>query len=149
MGNTAEAFWNNVAVGSPDECWLWTLGLWKDGYGQTRWDGHAIGAHRLAYTLAVGDPGELCVLHSCDNPPCCNPAHLFLGTKADNAADRNAKRRQSHGSRVPCSKLTEADVLALRAEHAAGSTHRALATKFGLSRGTVSKVIHRQSWSHI
>lgn len=83
-------------------CWEWTGRLDDKGYGRTRYGGrnNHIGTHRLAWLLENGDPGSLCVLHRCDNPRCCRVyGHLFLGTKADNNADRSAKGRSATGSR--------------------------------------------------
>lgn len=98
----AERFWARVDRRGADECWPWT-GARVDGrkpyakrYGVLRrgaTDGcRRVTAHRLAYELLVGPiPAGLHVLHTCDNPPCCNPAHLWIGTHADNMADRKAK----------------------------------------------------------
>lgn len=92
----AEHFWAGVKIGAPDDCWLWTRSRDKDGYGQVN---HGR-AHRATWALTFGAiPASLCVLHRCDNPPCCNPAHLFLGTTADNMADKKAKQRQATGDR--------------------------------------------------
>lgn len=92
-------FWEKVdASAGPDGCWLYTGFRKWDGYGWLQ-RGHAatrrsLTAHRYAWILTKGSPGAgLQVLHRCDNPPCCNPAHLFLGTHADNMADRSAKGR--------------------------------------------------------
>jgi len=85
-----------VTPRGPGECWPWEGGCDKDGYGVT-WDAEqrrSVRAHRVAWTLAHGEiPDGLHVLHRCDNPPCCNPADLFLGTVADNNADKIAKGR--------------------------------------------------------
>ena len=75
-------------------CHVWTRGLNGNGYGAMKVNGKSVAAHRIAWTLANGPiPDGLCVLHKCDNRPCCNPDHLFLGTKRDNADDRDAKGR--------------------------------------------------------
>ncbi len=68
----------------------------KWGYGDLSYSGKHMQAHRLAWTLTHGDPGELDVLHTCDNPPCCNPKHLYLGTDADNHRDMHARGRFRH-----------------------------------------------------
>jgi len=84
------------------ECWLWTGARDKDGYGVAAISARTGRANRVAWTLFVGPiPEGLCVLHACDNPPCVRPGmgHLFLGTHADNAADRDAKGRQASGDR--------------------------------------------------
>lgn len=88
-------FWSQVKQGAPDECWEWQGRRNDDGYGQIRL-GNTYRAHRIAYKLAYGSiPDSLWVLHRCDNPPCCNPAHLFLGTVLDNNRDAAAKGRRA------------------------------------------------------
>jgi hypothetical protein len=92
---TADGFWSRVdRSGGPDACWPWTAGRFQKGYEMTRWQGRTRGAHRVAYELAYGPILDgLWVLHDCDNPPCCNPAHLFPGNSAVNADDRERKGR--------------------------------------------------------
>ena len=91
---TVADFWSKVDVQGPDDCWLWKQSTDRHGYGQTGHDGLHWSAHRLAWQLSNGPiPDGLFVLHHCDNPPCCNPAHLFLGTQADNMADMVSKGR--------------------------------------------------------
>lgn len=97
-------FWSRVDKSAGDDgCWLWTAARTR-GYGKININGLAGGrkgvpqwTHRVAWILTNG-PTDLCVLHACDNPPCCNPAHLFLGTRQDNAADRDAKGRTFNGN---------------------------------------------------
>ena len=88
-------FWQKVAVGSIDECWLWQACTYRNGYGKfslTRCN--PVYAHRLSYELTNGAiPDGMCILHRCDVPACCNPNHLSLGTQLDNIADMNAKGR--------------------------------------------------------
>jgi hypothetical protein len=151
---TAEArFWRKVDVRGPDECWEWTGSRLPFGYGQivARYGHPSIKTHRFAYELANGPiPDGLKVLHRCDNPPCCNPAHLFLGTLLDNRRDCLAKGREARGECHPHSRLRESDVRRMRQqckdEH---QTARQLAEKYGVSKSTVSKVLSRRSWKHI
>jgi hypothetical protein len=96
--STLQRFWAKVAVGPG--CWEWTAGT-QYGYGRFVLGGRTFKAHRLSYEISVGViPDGLKVLHHCDNPPCVNPAHLFVGTHADNVRDREAKGR---GNSVPAS----------------------------------------------
>lgn len=114
----AEAsFWSKVdRSGGDDACWPWTAARTAFGYGTTWWRGEAQRAHRVAWAIAIGPiPDGLHVCHSCDDPPCCNPAHLWLGTAADNAADRDRKGRtgaargDAHGARLHPERLARGD----------------------------------------
>jgi hypothetical protein len=90
------------------------------------------------------------VLHRCDNPPCCNPAHLFLGTDADNSDDKVSKSRHPHGVTHGRAKLTEDDVRAIRATYAAEPVSQmTLAALYGVNQTIISDVVLRRSWKHI
>jgi hypothetical protein len=93
----AERFWSRVDRRNEDECWPWTSTLDSDGYGKLRLTGKQRAAHRVAWALANGRNPDLCVCHSCDNPTCVNPAHLWQGTQADNIRDMHAKGRHRRG----------------------------------------------------
>jgi hypothetical protein len=101
----AEPFHRLVAI-MPSGCWEWTGTRNRDGYGQLKLKGgkgYPFRAHRVAYEAAYGPiPDGMIVCHSCDNPPCCNPEHLWLGTHKDNAADRTAKRRSYQQRKTHC-----------------------------------------------
>lgn len=92
----------NLAYEPNTGCWLWTGNPNRDGYGKTKIDGKTVLVHRLSWLLSEHeDPGDLFVLHKCDVPCCVNPAHLFLGTQADNVADRVRKGRSGKRGLTP------------------------------------------------
>ena len=147
-------FWENVAVRGRDECWLWMGALTAAGYGTIQWEGKQWLAHRISYILAFGSIPEgdgyhgTCVCHRCDNRACCNPAHLFLGTQADNCADRDAKGRHrcGRGERHGMAKLTWLEVQEIRYLSAQGVSGKILANRYGVSAATVSEIINRKIW---
>lgn len=134
-----------------DGCWVWLGAVTDRGYGSFNFDRRTRLAHRIAYRNFVGPiPDGLHVLHRCDNRRCVRPDHLFLGTNADNMADKIAKGRQLRGEAVKVSRLTNAVVLAIRADHAAGEMGcRRLAKKYNVPRGAVQKAVRRITWTHI
>lgn len=143
-------FWEKVDQRGPDECWPWTGAIYAHHYGAIYWGRRMTYAHRVAYHLATGqDPAGKVVRHRCDNPPCCNPAHLEIGTHADNSRDRVERGRQSRGTRRPDAKLTEEDVLEIRRRVAAGASQAAVARDYGVGQPTVSKIIRRTRWKHV
>lgn len=107
-------------------------------------------AHRLAWEFARGPiPEGQWVLHRCDNPPCCNPSHLFLGTQTENDADRTTKGRSSRGGRHPYAKLNEDAVRIVRRRFAAGEHARDLATEFSVSSTTLWQAATGKTWRHV
>lgn len=156
-----EAFWSRVdRSGGEDACWLWLASTDRHGYGQlmlprTQAKQRKRSAHRIAYELKFGAiPPGLCVCHRCDNPRCCNPAHLFLGTQLENIADMAEKgRRKGKGGRAGSahhnSKLSEDDVLAMRARWRRGVAIAQLASEYGIWKGSAHRIVHRQSWAHL
>lgn len=148
--NSPESLWRYVEVRGANECWPWIAARSKKGYGQVTINYRTSAAHRVAYAVATGtDPGDLCVLHRCDNPPCCNPSHLFLGTRGDNNRDASAKRRNAHGERHRSAKLTAADVRAIRERSGAGEQGIDLAVAFGVTPQAISYVVRRETWRHV
>ena len=94
-------------------------------------------------------PSGQCVLHRCDQPSCVNPAHLFLGTHGENAADRNQKGRQARGVRHHSAKLTNKHVIEIRHRLALGHKRRHVARDFAVSKQTIDRVVNRQTWRHV
>lgn len=145
-------FWSKVAMGAPDECWLWTAGTDHGGYGRIAVNRVCAIAHRVAWSLAKGAiPKGMCVCHRCDNRLCCNPGHLFLGTKAENNRDRDAKGRQARlrGSSNGFAKLTEQTVESARLWMAHGITRRAVAERLGLHVSTIHLMANGKTWAHV
>jgi hypothetical protein len=165
MKTLEERFWDNVGPIDKNGCWAWKGSKFRFGYGKMNHKNKAIAAHRVSWLIHNGGiPDNLCVLHSCDNPPCTNPKHLFLGSHADNAADRNKKGRQARGdrqgsrlhpesllrgSRHQNSKLTEQVVIRIRKERKGGETQQSLANKYRVSRSTISQIVRRKTWTHV
>lgn len=135
----------------PDGCWVWTACRLKSGYGQlVVGKGKREYAHRVSYRLYVGGiPGGLHVCHRCDNRQCVNPAHLFLGTNADNVRDKVEKGRQARGVTGGMAKLTGADVVAIRERHRSGALQRELAVEYAVGQDQISRIVNHQSWAHI
>lgn len=165
IANTPELFWAKVRRGGYGECWPWLGASDAQGYGYF-WAGAEYDAdgrkhvqwekaHRRAYALANdGVSRDLDVCHCCDNPTCCNPSHLFLGTRADNNADKDRKGRGNYhvrkGAGNANAKLLEADVLAIRARYAAGGvSQQELAEQFGVRQAHVSRIVIGKSWVEI
>lgn len=153
--NPVAAFLEKIDKGPhPKGCWLWTGAKENHGYGHFRHGSKDYRAHRYGYQLAKGPiPKGMHVLHSCDVMPCVNPAHLRLGTHAENMADCKAKGRQTYGERNPSATMTAETALKLRAEYRRTARNRSnakeLAAKYGIRYATVAAVIARRSWRHI
>lgn len=156
-------FWIKVKKGAAAECWPWIGARQATGYGfmfasgsPRRW----LLAHRFSYELASGASipevivgsdgvaGKTQVCHTCDNPPCVNPAHLWLGTLRDNQRDKTHKGRNAdnRGPRNPRAKLTESDVAEIRALRGEGLTQQAIAGRYGVAQATISKILIGQRW---
>jgi hypothetical protein len=167
-------FWTKVERGDTDRCWPWMRHIGTDGYGVFWFLGKNRHAHRIAWILSNGPmASDLLVCHHCDNRPCCNPAHLFLGTDADNAGDRTRKGRSAtgdrngmrlhpecvlrgerhpsrtheglfRGERNPRAKLGEEEILRIRGLFAEGRLlQREIGALFGISQEHVSRIVRR------
>ena len=155
-----------VNVDEESGCWNWQWGKNKKGYGRLSVNGIAQLAHRLIYKETYGEfDKKLFVCHHCDNPGCCNPEHLFLGTNTDNIRDASRKGRMAHGdnhyvrrhpenrvrgSRIGAAVLTEDKVLAIRMQYDEGGvTKRELGKLYGVHETTILALLRRDTWTHV
>jgi hypothetical protein len=171
MGRTAidpaDRYLAKIEQRGPNECWPWTAACFDNGYGAFRLGNRQMKAHRFGYELHNGPiPNGQFVLHHCDNPPCQNPQHWFLGTHKDNAVDRESKGRgrfrhfgplpphegpgRAYGELNANARLTAQTVRAIRLAYAQGNiSQQTLADTFGVTQGCVSAVIGHRTWRHV
>lgn len=142
----AERFWPRVAVAGPDECWLWLGSRNPEGYGLVNVNRKSERAHRVAFLLTYGHLPNPCGLHTCDNPPCCNPRHIFEGTRGENVQDMLAKGRGRH---LHHARLTDEQVREIRERVDSGEMQVSLAEEFGLGKPAMSAIINRKTYRHI
>lgn len=152
-GNDLDRLWSKVDIRGSDECWLWIAAIDRDGYGQMKVGGVQEKAHRLAWQFSNGTdiPDNMIILHTCDNPSCCNPAHLILGTARDNTQDmiKKGRRWSVHGERNGMSKLTDTDVLLIFDLAESGEHGSVIARKFNVGDSTISAILRGDRWKHI
>jgi len=138
-------FWSKVDKADDNSCWLWKGARNKKGYGMFRLWPKMIRAHRVAYQLTHGEIQEgLLVCHTCDNPPCCNPSHLFLGTVQDNVNDKMKKGRINpcYGENNKNCKLSDMQVAEIRRRYSSGNENQTeLARAFGVSNAHISDIV--------
>lgn len=140
-------FWSKVNKKNPQDCWEWKAGLTKNGYGAFYLGGRNHLASRVAWILTYGPiPRGKCVCHHCDNPPCVNPSHLFVGTRAENSADMVRKRRNPRGAKKPLAKLTEKKIRLIRDDP---RPQRAIAKDFGVCQASIHRIKARKNWPHV
>lgn len=162
-----ERFWSKVdRSAGPDACWPWRGGArGPNGYGGFWAAPRKVYAHRFAYLLTFGAvPPGLFVMHACDSPRCCNPAHLSAGAHSDNMADMRRRGRAATGSRngnrthpeahprgeaSATARLTEVDVRAIRRRQAAGETMNALAREYGVGKSQIGRIVSGEKWAHV
>lgn len=135
-----------------DGCWLWTASCAGKGYGQMKLPKQRKQeyAHRLAYQIYKGEiPKCLQVMHSCDNPKCCNPDHLSIGTCKDNLQDMKQKGRSTHGEKNARAKITEDQVIQIRKCIESGMTQSKIALAFGISQIQVSRINTGKRWERV
>lgn len=158
-----EYLYANLDFNAPEGCWNWTGDKNDRGYGtfRNRIMGEYMGfkkataASRASWVIHFGlIPTTDWVLHKCDNAACCNPAHLYVGTPQQNVDDMVSRERNSRGEDRPAAKLTEAQVREIRALRGKRGDKgrmkvKALAERFGVSGGTIQKIIYRAAWTHV
>jgi len=158
-----ERFWEKVDKRGPSQCWNW-MGCKKGKYGGFRFRGKMVRTHRVAFELCIGPipPTQNC-LHKCDNTMCVNPSHLLLGTQKQNVADMFARKRDNRpkgdrhylrkaprfGEANNVAKLTESEVIKIRARLAQKIPQREIAVEFRVHQGTICAINRRKAWSHI
>ena len=161
-----------IDVRGADECWPWKISKNKDGYGKfiihfpgtlgSPDSARTFFSSRIAFYVYYGrDPYPLLVLHTCDNPACCNPRHLFLGTDLDNKRDMASKGREARGlrsgvhthpERFPkgeshyAAKLTKKDVDEIRSAYSCGYSQYEIAERFEVTRSNISRIVNNETW---
>lgn len=154
-GFTKQDFYALLKAGGPNgDCLEWTGPKNKQGYGQTYSNGKpSYKTHRISLELEGIDTTGWYVLHSCDNPSCCNPAHLRLGTPKDNVHDRDNRKRgkipDNRGSNCGNSKLVEYQVIDIKHRLSLGHSHRDIANHYGVAASNISAIATGRSWKHI
>jgi hypothetical protein len=148
-----DRFWSKVEERAEAECWPWLGFKDSNGYGKFQWaHGKPMLAHRVAYLFGWGvEPASKVVCHACDNPSCCNPYHLWLGSQADNVADMIAKGRRKRvtprrGEACNKAKITAADALAIFGSE---ETQTSLARRYGITATAVRHIKRGQNWAHV
>lgn len=151
-------FMSKVDVRGDDECWPWKAGKDRDGYGRFQLNDTWTASHRIAYFLrhkklpTQNTQGEkLLVCHTCDNPICVNPNHLFLGTHLDNVRDSIAKGRRADmkGVNNPGSCLSDHQIIRIRELAHNKIPYKEITRIFGICKATISQIVTRKLWNHI
>lgn len=152
LGTKLDRLMNKIYRNESNECWEW-MGSKRNGYGFISINNHIEYTHRISYELFIGKiPEDMCVLHRCDNPPCNNPDHLFLGTKGDNIRDCISKGRNNvaSGEKSGRAKLTFNQVRKIRFDYKKGGiSQRELAKIFGVGKTIIGNIVRNESWKEL
>lgn len=156
--NTSDVLWEKVEIKEPHECWPWKGYKNEEGYGRTWIDDNGYYAHRVIFNLVYPNVIQLSapknthdsgfLLHTCDNPSCCNPLHLFVGTHADNMADKVSKGRSPNfsGDNGPRCKLTMEQANEMREKRKNGISAKQLAKDYGISLSSTKTLLAGKSY---
>ena len=152
--NTKNFSWDRVQILGASECWTWMGPINTWGYGDCLFRGKRSNASRAAYIETAGSIGQgLVVCHKCDNPACCNPAHLFAATQAENLMDCRSKGRAVYltGKDHPrkTAKMTEDMVLLAKELYKKGISQSEIGRRMGLNSSTISRAVRGESWGHV
>jgi len=146
-------FWSLVdRSGGPRSCWPWLAAQTNGGYGVISFDGKLLRANRVAWEIEQGRPMPkgLEGAHSCDDPPCCNPAHIEPKTHKQNGEDMERRKRSASGHRHGMAKLTNSDVLEIKRLWAAGGrSQKAIGAMFGVRDSCISRILNGKRWGGI
>jgi len=146
-------FWKRVELSKNSDCWMWTGAFSNEtgkSYGMINYKWKRMLANRFSYEYFNGEISKgLFVCHKCDNPPCVNPNHLFLGTPIDNIMDAVKKKRHSHGERVNTCKLTERQVYEIMLLIKGGFTFNKIGKIYGVQPTTIGWINNGGSWKHL
>ena len=151
------AFWSKVDICDKNKCWDWLGVMNPKGYGNVRINKRYLKSHRVSWEISNFEiPAGYIVMHVCDNPSCCNPAHLMLGTNQSNFCDmifkgrEQFKKNKAIGVRNTNAKLTDESVRQIRKLYSDGSMDQyKLATKFGVSQSNIGSIVRNETWRHV
>lgn len=152
-----ERIWSHIRLAPHESCWEWKRYRNAKGYGRTSIHGRGLVlAHRAAYESAHGTiPDGFLICHHCDNPACCRPDHLFLGTVQDNSTDMVSKGRGPKGQSLNrgehngMSKFTPDQIIEIRRLHSQGHSTYKIAKQFGVWNMAIWRIAHRKRWAHL
>ncbi len=148
-----EEFLSKVYPEPNTGCWLWSGAYhYIGGHGSINAKNHNgfAWAHRFSYFIHKGDFDRTkLICHTCDNPACVNPDHLYIGTTKTNSDDKVSRNRQMRGEKYPLSKLKESDIISIRSLNNSGIQQKDICKEFGLSSAMVSLIVNRKRWAHI
>ncbi len=148
-GKTFEQnFWSKIK--KTEGCWIWIAGRDKNGYGKITRNKRDLRAHRAMWELKNGEiPEGLLVCHSCDNPSCVNPGHLFIGTVAENNKDKHDKGRHLYGAMCHKAKITDEIAREIYRRSKSGEVQARIAEEYGVVHQTVSMIATGATWKHV